>query len=213
MAIIQGSAPAMALTLQESSTLLALWVRHDAGLVVDLEPLAPVHVLPMLGSMGESVRSLAFALPFGGMAGSLYRQSRILELLAYSLHCLGCPLRREARKTGEDSLLVQKARQIQEADLACPPGIPELCRALGTNETRINAAFQRILGCTPYEHVKAQRLQKARTLLRETDLSVGEVARRVGYTSQAHFSVLFHRSTGMPPRDFRKAALSGSLES
>ena len=48
------------------------------------------------------------------------------------------------------------------------------------------------------------RVEYAKSLLRETELSIAEIAYRVGCTNQSHFSVLFHRATAMTPSMFRQ---------
>jgi AraC-like DNA-binding protein len=48
------------------------------------------------------------------------------------------------------------------------------------------------------------RVEYAKSLLRETELSITEIAHRVGCTNQSHFSVLFHRATAMTPSMFRQ---------
>lgn len=48
----------------------------------------------------------------------------------------------------------------------------------------------------------------ARRLLRETNISVGELAARVGYESEAAFSRAFRRSVGVPPATWRDVNVS-----
>lgn len=190
--------------IRPGTIMVALVLDQGADLPIPEAMAACFTTLPMLPAMGESVRSLVLDNPFGGLAASLFQQSRLLELLAYSLHCLGCPLRLEHKRAGHDSLLVQEARDLMEKDLGHVPLLGTLCRELGTNESRLNAAFQKVLGCTPYEHIKSRRLERARELVGETDLAMGTIAEMVGYTSQAHFSVIFQKETGSTPRDYRK---------
>ena len=67
--------------------------------------------------------------------------------------------------------------------------------------------FKKITGTTPHAHLAALRVERARRLLAETDLPVGEVGARVGYESQSHFTKIFREATGLTPRAFRAAAL------
>ena len=46
-------------------------------------------------------------------------------------------------------------------------------------------------------------LVRAKALLRQSDLPITEIAHRIGCSSHSHFSVLFHRVTGLTPRQFR----------
>lgn len=49
-------------------------------------------------------------------------------------------------------------------------------------------------------------MSQAELLLRQSDLSIGQVARAVGYSCPSHFSALFKREAGMLPGEFRKTA-------
>jgi len=55
------------------------------------------------------------------------------------------------------------------------------------------------------------RMQNAMHLLRETDMSMEEIARAVGYDSREHFHRVFRERMGMTPKEFRKAPRSGDM--
>jgi AraC family transcriptional regulator len=65
-------------------------------------------------------------------------------------------------------------------------------------------AFRQATGVTPHRYVLERRVERAKTLLRTSDMPITEIADRVGCSSPSHFSVLFHRITGLTPREFRK---------
>ena len=69
-------------------------------------------------------------------------------------------------------------------------------------------AFREATGVAPHRYVLELRVNRAKTLLRQSDLPITEVAERVGCSSHSHFSVLFHRVAGLTPRQFR--SLDGS---
>jgi AraC family transcriptional regulator len=66
--------------------------------------------------------------------------------------------------------------------------------------------FKKITGATPHSYLAALRVERARRLLAETDLTLSEVGARVGYESQSHFTKVFREATGLTPRAFREAA-------
>lgn len=66
--------------------------------------------------------------------------------------------------------------------------------------------FKQATGHTPHRYVMGCRMEKAKSLLRETDLPVNEVAQMVGYSSQSHFSTVFRQSIGQSPLRYRKDA-------
>lgn len=61
------------------------------------------------------------------------------------------------------------------------------------------------LGMTPMEYLLTWRMALAKRMLREQDLGVDQVARRVGYGSASPFSVAFARHAGMPPGQYARA--------
>ncbi|MCI8286628.1 MAG: 2-isopropylmalate synthase, partial [Lachnospiraceae bacterium] len=59
-------------------------------------------------------------------------------------------------------------------------------------------------GMTFQEAVKKERMKKARTMLRETEMTVETVAVEVGYENVEHFNRLFKKNYGMTPMQYRK---------
>lgn len=71
---------------------------------------------------------------------------------------------------------------------------PDYCRKL----------FLREYGITPYAYQLQQKIRRAKILLAETSLSVGEIAAELGYEDLHYFSNLFHAKTGLRPLRYRK---------
>lgn len=67
----------------------------------------------------------------------------------------------------------------------------------------LSAVFSQEMGVTFIEYVTGKRMEKARELLRSTDLRSGEVAAAVGYRDPHYFSFLFKKIQGCTPRDYR----------
>lgn len=59
-------------------------------------------------------------------------------------------------------------------------------------------------GLTVHELILRTRLSRAQQLLTQSALSIGEIARLVGYEDPAYFSRLFQRRTGLSPLRFRR---------
>ncbi len=63
--------------------------------------------------------------------------------------------------------------------------------------------FNKKMGVSPHTYIQNIRLKKARELLRETDLSVMEIAHRVGYEQQSSLTRLFKKHEELSPRAYR----------
>ena len=69
--------------------------------------------------------------------------------------------------------------------------IEGLCHLYPINPTTLKEVFKDVYGTSIAAHLKEHRMEKAARLLRETDASMAEVARRVGYESQIKFNACF----------------------
>jgi AraC-like DNA-binding protein len=68
--------------------------------------------------------------------------------------------------------------------------------------------FRQYMGTTPYNFLLCTRITQAKELLVMTDLSVGEIARRIGFGSESNFSARFAAMVGQSPLHYRKTALN-----
>ena len=64
--------------------------------------------------------------------------------------------------------------------------------------------FRNITGKTPLQYILSLRISNAQSLLENTDYSVSEISMNVGYDNPLYFSRLFHKQTGMSPREYRR---------
>ncbi|MCI8591374.1 MAG: metalloregulator ArsR/SmtB family transcription factor [Lachnospiraceae bacterium] len=82
--------------------------------------------------------------------------------------------------------------------------IEELARQYLINPTTLKADFKSVYGTSLAAHVKEHRMEQAARLLRESDMSIAEIAQAVGYDSQSKFTVAFKSFFQTLPRDYRK---------
>jgi len=103
----------------------------------------------------------------------------------------------------------------QLAELAgTPMSVQDYAGELGLTVKQLREAVRRTTGSTPQELVLTTRLNNAKVLLAEEDLSVAAIARRVGYDDPAYFTRLFTARVGMSPRAFRRSgSLTGPISS
>jgi len=70
---------------------------------------------------------------------------------------------------------------------------------------RFIRAFKQNTGLPPHQYVLRQRIERAKALLKDSALSVMEVALRSGFADQSHFTTAFRRATNLRPSEYRSA--------
>jgi AraC-like DNA-binding protein len=79
-------------------------------------------------------------------------------------------------------------------------------REAGLSRSQFAERFAATVGRPPLTYLAEWRMHRGRALLRDGGLRVGEVARRVGYASEAAFSTAFRRTAGVAPGAYRRGA-------
>lgn len=82
--------------------------------------------------------------------------------------------------------------------------IEELSRRFLMNPTTLKTAFKAVYGTSLAAHIKEHRMELAAHLLRESQLSIAEIAQRVGYESQSRLTAAFKEHFGIPPKEYRQ---------
>ena len=86
-----------------------------------------------------------------------------------------------------------------------PISLRDVARAVGLTPGHLTTVVGRKTGRTVLEWITERRMAEARRLLVETELTVGEVGRRVGYADERYFARVFRRGHGATPLGWRRA--------
>ena len=90
-----------------------------------------------------------------------------------------------------------------------------MARHCGIQRTQLNKIFQRLTGSSPMEYLFRLRMERAKTLLRESGVRITDIAFECGYGSSQYFANTFRKATGMSPSEYRnhsKRITSADLE-
>lgn len=79
----------------------------------------------------------------------------------------------------------------------------ELCDVSGVSKQHLCRLFRSALSARPMEYIAKRRIQAAKQLLSETDMSVEEIAEETGFCTGSYFTKLFRRYEGLTPSQFR----------
>ncbi len=105
--------------------------------------------------------------------------------------------------------LVWQARQYIDGAYAARLEVPQIAEQIGFSQYHFLRLFQRTFEITPHQYLIQRRIERARDLLINSDLSVTEVCFEVGFQSLGSFSSLFQRSTGHAPSHYRRRNFQG----
>ncbi len=147
----------------------------------------------------EQILSCKFSEPLRG----LFLSSKVAEILCEIVHRMHNPQTSKAIANnpprGRIDHIVEAAAAIYRRELNRPPSVEQLAARVGVNRNSLANGFQSMFGKTPHGFQSELRMSEAQRLLREGNLSVSEIGRRVGYSGYASFSRAFHDHFGHSP--------------
>lgn len=105
--------------------------------------------------------------------------------------------------TSLDEQLIQKALEQIERNIDNPEyNVESLSRDLGMSRMNLYRKLQSVTGHTPTEFIKTIRLKRAAQLLQGSQLTIVEVADRVGFSSSSYFTKCFKEQFGVLPTQY-----------
>ena len=139
-----------------------------------------------------------------------YRQAVLahLTLLLIDLARLAGDVVGDLRRSGEP--LLAEVFEVIDRRHAEPLSLRDVACELGMTAGHLTTIVRRRTGRTVQEWIIERRMAEARSLLADTDLPVGEIARRVGMSDPGYFSRLFRSVHDTSPRHWRRSTLAGA---
>jgi AraC-like DNA-binding protein len=105
----------------------------------------------------------------------------------------------------DDVLSLARAYVRRCFERQSPPRVSELASEIGLSRVQINRYFCDLHGITPTEFLKMEQIEEAKRLLRETALTVTQIAYCAGFGTRRTLHRAFFRATGMSPHAYRRA--------
>lgn len=110
-------------------------------------------------------------------------------------------------------LIVQKVLDYLQSNLSDSIELAKLCEQVNCSKSWLIKVFVKLTGKGPMAHLSELRIQKAKELLRNTDLRISEIAGASGFGSLGYFGIAFRKSAGLSPTEFRKSQREFSSQS
>lgn len=170
-------------------------VSIPATLFGDVAPAAGAAE-PVVGALDPMLIQMVLGAERFGAGGTLYAQTMHYALAAHVAQLLapappGMPAVDDAR--------LRRAVDYIKAHLAEDLSLDAMAGVAAMSPSHFARAFRRATGTSPLQFVIAERLETAMVILRTTQLSVAEVAGRVGYHDVSRFTQHFKRRFGRSP--------------
>ena len=100
---------------------------------------------------------------------------------------------------------MRRVVELIESALDEDLGLDALAAEAGMSPFYFARSFRQHFGEAPHQYLLRRRIERGKTLLRQTDTSLVEIALATGFSSQSHFTTTFKRLVGVTPGEFRRA--------
>lgn len=125
---------------------------------------------------------------------------RLMHLMVEQVMEIACPEKTGVSNTG----IIHRVHDYLVEHLADRITIAELSQQFHLNSTTLKEQFKAEYGTSIAAHIKEHRMEKAAKLLTETQDSIAQIAREVGFESQSRFTAAFKETYGVLPTEYRK---------
>jgi LacI family transcriptional regulator len=182
-----------------------LRIPEDVALVVvdkDVQQTAALAPVPLSSvELNEWHRGFVAAETLHQLLLGSEPQHRLLELPPTGIHGRASTGHADTRDPIMGKALTYLRKHFREGI-----GVPEVVAAAGASRRAVEMHFRETLNCGIHEELNRLRMEDAKHLLLEGQLSATAIAQVCGFSSIHYFSAAFKRDTGISPRQFQKAA-------
>lgn len=123
---------------------------------------------------------------------------------------LGVMARQSTDVIATDDALIADAVRFIRSRFQDPIDVSDVLNHIGVSRRTLELRFRDAMGCSPYQELHRCRLNHARSLLLETELTVRQIASRCGFPYVENFHAVFRREESMTPSQFRQRRIGAS---
>lgn len=103
----------------------------------------------------------------------------------------------------ETNTRMNEIRKMMHTQFDVTKSVEDYAKTCNLSESRFSHIFKEEFGISPKHYMIKIKIQKAKDLIKDTDLSICQVAEMVGIDNQNYFSRLFKKHTGLSPNQYR----------
>lgn len=185
-------------------------LKHTADQTECLNP-DQIELRPVLIGQDPQIEQFAHAfhheMKTGGLGGRLYTESLANCFVVHLLrHYCTTPAKLRTDKGGLSQQRLRRALEVIHASLDQPLRLETIADELGLDMYHFSRMFRQSMGVSPYQYVLRQRIEKAKELLKNDELSITDIALECGLANPSHLARHFRKFVGVSPRVFRRQA-------
>ena len=145
-----------------------------------------------------------------GIAAKLFYEGKVAEAISMVVeYQKKHPEKIEQKLSQQDIESIQTVASYLSDHYASDISLERLTQIACMGTTKLKSCFKKYYDCTITEYIQQRRMSQAEYLLAYTDLSVGQIAQTIGYSTSSRFAELFRKSTGLLPMEYRKMSQKG----
>mgnify|MGYP000597211606 CR=1 FL=1 len=113
-------------------------------------------------------------------------------------------LRNQEMSTDDAPFILKEVVKYIDSNISNRIDINELSQMTRWSSQHFIRVFTQFMGDTPYQYILKKKMEKAKVLITETDISMKDIAFELGFQSYGNFCKLFKRETDKNPDEYRK---------
>lgn len=124
----------------------------------------------------------------------------VLNKIFYKMHC-------HTKNSSSDDTLPYKMREFLDTYVTEKFDMNQLYQFASKSESQTIKIFKNEFGVTPYRYLCKRKTELAKNMLKNTNLSVREIAFKLNYADEYYFSNVFKKEVGVSPSNYKKASI------
>ena len=170
-----------------------------------------IQIIPQRQVRDIQIVNIALALKAelesGCLAGSFYGDYLTNALIVYLLnkYSNGTKQLNETSKIDVAQAKIKQVKDYINDNLAENLNLSKIAEIANISTYHFARLFKQKTGYSPHQYILQHRIEKAKTLLSKTNLSIVEIAYSIGCSSQSNFTSLFRQKVGTTPQKYRQS--------
>jgi AraC family transcriptional regulator len=167
-----------------------------------------IELMPQFSIDDPVIQHLALALKAeiqaGCMSGKLYGESLATALASRLVQNYAVDKPQiEFSPNGLPRSQLLKVMDYINARLQQDLSILDLAKLTRMSESHFSRSFKQSVGVAPYQYLMQQRVEKAKKLLQQREMSITDISLNCGFANQTHLTKVFRQITGVTPKTYR----------